>query len=547
MSYPLAVDIDSWHVENALLDSVRDSLDGYTFESCVESTPLGEVWQVRSANGRQFLAHFLSPSDRAVIENFLARIKSMTFPGLAPFSVLKTREQHTILLTPLNGVTLKEKFQEYWNGALPGIPRPELLDYLGKVARTLDAVYNAHRLQHLALNPKRILIQENQVEITGFGLAELMWGPLKQPILSLNPQYSAPEIFRGRVSPNCDQCSLALMYVALLTGVHPMRNWERAGNGCMQPKTLNVSMLSSADREIVLKALNANPRQRFVNATAFIEALERASAEQATCSLTKLLVQSRIAPVKPIYSLESFVQSLVSVAMQQQVSNTSKGIRFKIEQGRKIEHRTEVGLPPARLFERIGEFCQSVNASPAHFDGQRVLLHVTVPSTFWRRLLNKPAGLEIEVQIAQVAKDQSEIQVVVRPFGCGREQAAQLLQEEGVRLLEAMQQHLSQRANLRRSPRFACQERIVLSPVLYGHDLAAPIEGYTKDVSTSGVGLIVPRPIDATHLYLNLPQLNALAPYAGLAEIVRTRPIGDGWFEVGAQFAIEIDRKQSTS
>ncbi len=544
LSYPLAVDIDSWHLNDTPNELLVHQLKKFEFLQCLQQTPLGEVWRVRSPQRKNYLAHFLVTTEPETVQKFLTKIKAIDHTGLAKFQMIQPEADRFVLLTPLEGKTLKEKFLEYWNAALPGMPRRELLQYLHQTALILDEIYDAHRIQHLALNPKRILIQDGQVQLTEFGFAELLHSQLKEPILALNPQYSAPEIYRNRLSPNCDQCSLALIYVALLTGVHPMRNWERAASGHNFPKTLDLSMLPSRERPIVLKALESNPRLRYTNAVCFLEALEQAGEKNLEDSrpseLSRLLVQSPRLVAKPIYSLESFVRQLLELACQDDASleMSTTGIPFQIEAGQKIEHRPCLMLPPDKLFQRVEQFGRTMQTKP-QYDDHRILMKVSVPASFWRRCFSKPVGLEIEVLMQPRRDDRTEIAVVIRPFGCGRQQAIELLEGEGMRLLAELQKHLHNRPDQRRLPRFAVQKRIMLSPVLAGNDLAPPVEGMTKDVSAGGICIVLPHEISSKHLYVNLPEIQALAPYAGLAEVVRMSKMRNGWYEIGAQFAVD--------
>src|SRR5262249_8499653 len=120
--------------------------------------------------------------------------------------------------------TLRERLQQCLTLGLPGIPRSEVLGYLGTVAETLDSLQQRYGVQHLGLNPRCLLLDQGKPRIADFGLAQLLWFPSGQPVAERNARYSAPELLAKKISPACDQYSLALLYHELLTGVLPNRD-----------------------------------------------------------------------------------------------------------------------------------------------------------------------------------------------------------------------------------------------------------------------------------------------------------------------------------
>jgi serine/threonine protein kinase len=146
---------------------------------------------------------------------------------------------------------------------LPGIPRDELLAHLRSAAEALHALFGRHKLLHLTLNPRNLLLDGERLLLADFGLAELLWRSARQAVAQLNGRYSAPELFAGTLSPAADQYSLALIYHELLTGRLPA-----------DPSGLLLEQLPPGDRPIVARALHPQPRQRWATAVEFIAALE---------------------------------------------------------------------------------------------------------------------------------------------------------------------------------------------------------------------------------------------------------------------------------
>jgi eukaryotic-like serine/threonine-protein kinase len=186
-----------------------------------------------------------------------------------------------------------------------------LPDRLKLFLQVLEAVRFAHEKQiiHRDLKPSNILVTESgQVRLLDFGVAKLLEADeADQTSLTsiygraLTPDYASPELLRGDlVDSRSDIYSLGVLLYELLTGTRPYRLKSAASMGLLERAigTLEIkkpsaleSQLPSADRTpanavgarqlrgdldaIVLKALDKEPSQRYQNAAAFAEDIER--------------------------------------------------------------------------------------------------------------------------------------------------------------------------------------------------------------------------------------------------------------------------------
>src|SRR5262249_798418 len=149
------------------------------------------------------------------------RLRSIEHPGLLPAETVRHTFNRLAIITVPTPETLATRLQECRAQRLPGIPRDELLARLRGAAETLDALHQAHDIEPLGLNPRNLVLLDDELRVADFGLVALLWLPAGQDAGHFNARYSAPELLGRSSVPNlahCDQYSLALMYHELLTG-----------------------------------------------------------------------------------------------------------------------------------------------------------------------------------------------------------------------------------------------------------------------------------------------------------------------------------------
>jgi hypothetical protein len=529
------------------------TLTGYTFQKCLERSPLGEMWSVRGPEGNEQIAFYLRAGDGQGENWRLDRLRVFEHADIPGYEIIEAEPGRTVLLTEGYERTLQDRFQEVWLQKQPGIPRHELLEYLGPAATALDAVHKSCGFQHLGLNPAKIWLSEKRVRVAGFGLIYLLWLPSGKSPTELNARYCAPELSRGHVSRRCDQYSLALIYAELLTGVHPLEGpVQRRRQPGKAPK-LDLSLLPSGDREILARALHPRPSQRFASCSDLVEALEDATetaplpdSSALPAALPAILrvsdgsIHLASTSTLPATTLNQFIMELVAAAAGQSQLAQSEAIRYRIEPGRSLEHRCSVQMFPGALPIKLEGFQQQWKAQGAQRQPGCFAFTVTLRSGFWQHLTGRRIGLEIEIECVPAKRGGSrrhEVVVVVRPFGCSQAQATQLLAETGPAIVDSVRKYLQACPEQRGQDRLAIKQPLRVSPVLPGMQLAEPIQCMGKDISTHGIGFYLPHPPTTSQVYINLPELPQLASLAGLAHIVRGQPCGDGWYEIGASFA----------
>ena len=188
----------------------------------------------------------------------------------------------------IDGVTLRSLIK------LEGIPLERAAELIKQIGRALAAAHDKG-IFHRDLKPENIMLQsygggEEQVKIIDFGIAKL-----KDSIVAPSTvtgatagtvSYMAPEQLSGRpVSAAMDIYAMGAIAYELVTGRKPFNpetgfellEMQRAGVR-IRPSDLRPSLSEEAG-QVILRALNFDPKERFQNARELGDVLARALKE----------------------------------------------------------------------------------------------------------------------------------------------------------------------------------------------------------------------------------------------------------------------------
>ncbi|MBV8903024.1 MAG: serine/threonine protein kinase [Acidobacteriia bacterium] len=168
---------------------------------------------------------------------------------------------------------------------------------LGLFSQVLAGVEYFHRRQivHRDLKPTNIFATSaGRAKILDFGIAKIVahragmtgHGPTRSVLRLMTPPYASPEQLQGRLSGRAsDIYSLGVVLYELITGRHPFSEvYARGGTERLlaamnkglpaPPSTLvPVTAVSGSIDDIVLKALQFDPGQRYASVGQFLECL----------------------------------------------------------------------------------------------------------------------------------------------------------------------------------------------------------------------------------------------------------------------------------
>jgi serine/threonine protein kinase len=264
------------------LENLAEPIPGYRLVERLGVGGFGEVWKVEAPGGLVKAIKFVHGSlqagngdqIRAQQElKALNRVKSVRHPYILSLERIDVVDGQLLIVMELADRNLWDRFKECRNQGLAGIPRGELLTYLEEASEALDLMASQFQLQHLDIKPQNLFLVYNHVKVGDFGLVKDLVGMRAHLSSSVTPIYAAPETFEGVVSPYCDQYSLAIVYMELLTGQRPF-----VGGNVRQLLSQHLNSepdlepLPPGDRLVIAQALSKDPAQRHPSCLALVQA-----------------------------------------------------------------------------------------------------------------------------------------------------------------------------------------------------------------------------------------------------------------------------------
>jgi serine/threonine protein kinase len=566
-------------IAQAHVPAPAGALHGYTFLECVGRGPTGEVWKAQAPDGRKRLVRYVFGYDPAALDDEqgpLVRLQSLQHPVLAPMQIIREETGRLTLLVDAGETTLGTRLKECLTGGLPGVPRIELLGHLRTAAEALDALYQTHRLQHLGLTPRHLMLTDDILTIPDFALVELVWLPAGHQPAALNARYAAPELFDNQISRHCDQYSLALIFQELLTGVHPFRNLNQRQMALARLRGKpDLGMAPASDRPILMRALNNEPDERFRSCTELIEALEtipaaasanvRGKPTAPAAIVTRVGLDNsapedtRIGPASPaasppppiapaqveipLLSTAAYAKILDEVIQEAETGqelHDYRNIRYLERPGKLIQHHCFARLIPGTAHLKLQGFCEQWEARLTARDNHTFAFLVPSVGNLWQRALGKSAGLEVQIRIDSPKNDgvpMTNVTMEIRPVGIAESKAIPLLRETGPELLDSLRHFLQASAERRNAERWNFEKTIQICPVFEGQRLGDPIVSQGRDISRTGIGVYMPCRPPTMQVRVRLPHgpRGEVASIPG--RIAHVAPCADGRYDIGVNFS----------
>jgi serine/threonine-protein kinase len=180
------------------------------------------------------------------------------------------------------------------------LPEARAMRIVGQIASALYAVHS-EGIVHRDVKPHNVLLwnaghHDEHVFLTDFGIAKALADTIGLSATVAGTRgYMAPEVLAGgRVSPACDQYSLACLAYELLCGELPLQGVTDDDSAAPVPLVLRAPGVSREVREIIERALAQDPAARFPDVRAFVLA-DRAARDafEVSRSITETVSQER--------------------------------------------------------------------------------------------------------------------------------------------------------------------------------------------------------------------------------------------------------------
>jgi serine/threonine protein kinase len=499
-------------------------LPDYQFHECLGRTPVSEVWEARTPDGKRRLVKVLfgaSGGGAAFDPQAIARLQALRHPALPELRIVSGGPGCLLVDSDLIAESLRDRFQESRGRGERGIPRRQLLDWLRVAAESLDELSRLHGLQHLGLNPRSLLFDGENLRLADFGLLPLVWHPAGQLQGQLQARYTAPELFEQQVGPACDSYSLAVIFQEMLTGTTPWRG-RRSGMPNLEP-------LSAEDRGVLARALDIDPGQRFATCMELLSALEggrptagdstqgRDGQAGASALVAELIVEAK--------------GSLPAIESEKWASAPS-GAGF-------LQGRFPARLVPNNARASFETFRRQWNAQVVRESDNTLVLQVALPGRFWQRWLGGAPGLLVEIRWTRprpASTTLPEVSVRVRCVDKKTKPDDALIKEIGPLLLDSLRSQLEAYPERRNQERVAWPHPVRAAFLLAEDKLGETIEGRGKDISLGGMGLYLPRAPAGSQIHLELLTPARGEPVVLTGHCVRVQRCSDGWFETGVLF-----------
>jgi serine/threonine protein kinase len=265
---------------------VPDAIGGYKVVGLIDTGGEADVYRVvhiKLGNDLVLkLAHRRpAAADRARLEEQGRLLVDLEHPNLVRIYDLDFHEERPYLVMEyVHGRNLEDYARDE-----PVTPR-RAAELVAKLAAVMSVAHK-HGIIHCDIKPKNILIDKlGEPRIIDFGMAHLRhaWTDLRHSTWGGTVAYMAPEQARlevDRIGPRSDIFALGGVLYFLLTGQPPYSGetadelWHRARRCDFEAGALGAAKVPRELERVCLKAMSAEPADRYATAEAFQNALKR--------------------------------------------------------------------------------------------------------------------------------------------------------------------------------------------------------------------------------------------------------------------------------
>jgi serine/threonine protein kinase len=261
---------------------------GYRLRQRLGRGGFADVWEAEAADGTATALKFMPCNDSGAAAKEIRSIQAvrqLQHPNLIRIDQVWCYQGYVVVAMELADGSLLDLLEAYqYEFGSPILPE-QVCSLLAQVATALDFL-NArqHRLggqivaiQHCDVKPSNMLLCGETVKLADFGLSSQTTSQLKVHRRAGTLDYTAPEVFQGRLSDRTDQYALAVSYCVLRGGRLPFRDSPATFTDCQgySRPAPDLSMLSGREQPIIARALSTVPQYRWSSCGELIAQLAR--------------------------------------------------------------------------------------------------------------------------------------------------------------------------------------------------------------------------------------------------------------------------------
>ncbi len=267
---------------------IGKKLDGrYEISSLIGSGGMADVYQATDVVDQKVVAVKILKKEFAENEEFLRRFRNeskaiavLSHPNIVKiYDVGFSEKLQFIVMEYIDGITLKDYMES--QGTL------NWKDSIHFITQILRALHHAHEhgIVHRDIKPQNIMVfSDGTIKVMDFGIAKFAREEGKtstdQAIGSVH--YISPEQARGDVTDEkSDLYSVGVVLYEMLTGKKPFDGDNAVSIALMHmqaeipaPRSMN-SAIPSGLEEIILHAMEKNPKDRYPSARAMLQDIEK--------------------------------------------------------------------------------------------------------------------------------------------------------------------------------------------------------------------------------------------------------------------------------
>ncbi|MDZ4849834.1 MAG: serine/threonine-protein kinase [Pirellulaceae bacterium] len=247
-------------------------LSGYTIRRGIGMGGFGEVYFAVSDSGKEVAMKRIHRNLDIELRG-ASHCLNLRHPNLVGLFDIRQEDadQAWIVMEYIAGDSLKDRLDREPNG----LPIKEVLHLFGQMAAGVQYLHE-QGIVHRDLKPANIFIENNLVKIGDYGLSKFISasrrGGQTESVGTFH--YMAPEIGKGEYGREIDIYSLGIMLYEMLTGHVPF-DGESVQEIVLKHLSADpdLSSLESPYREVIMKAMAKDPKQRFESVAAMLRPL----------------------------------------------------------------------------------------------------------------------------------------------------------------------------------------------------------------------------------------------------------------------------------